>query len=272
VHLKQQTLEDNEHSSVQPARLFRGVDRDKNRKGELFGSENLLKFKDGSFMEDLWKASENNGQSKKEYDESELAAVMYEKERLVQDGFVNQDEEIADFIVTKTKGFNHEDFLREDRGNAALIPGDEGFDEELGGSQINHLVCESVCKNILDDSNEEEALLNDVEQSLISIPSNLQKKVQIDIYEKINDWKEVGQAQKKSSPKTPPRMIPEKNIERTEMRKHDSQKNFEVAPKKKNLRIISRTGSLLLDQNVSGDSALHSSNVMYLPTYLHKTK
>lgn len=33
------------------ARLFRGVAGDKQRKGELFGAANLLKFRDGTFMD-----------------------------------------------------------------------------------------------------------------------------------------------------------------------------------------------------------------------------
>jgi hypothetical protein len=47
VHLKKQTLKSDDYSAVQPARIFRGVDKDKNRKGELFGLENLLKFTEG---------------------------------------------------------------------------------------------------------------------------------------------------------------------------------------------------------------------------------
>ena len=52
VQLKKQTLEATELGGDQP-QIFRGVDKDKNRKGELFGIENLLKFKDGSFMSSL---------------------------------------------------------------------------------------------------------------------------------------------------------------------------------------------------------------------------
>lgn len=50
TQLKKQTLGFNDDGKNQP-QSFRGVDRDKHRKGELFGLENLLKFKDGSFME-----------------------------------------------------------------------------------------------------------------------------------------------------------------------------------------------------------------------------
>lgn len=52
VQLRKQTLESTELGEDQP-QIFRAVDKDKNRKGELFGIENLLKFKDGSFMSSL---------------------------------------------------------------------------------------------------------------------------------------------------------------------------------------------------------------------------
>ena len=52
VQLKKQTLGHNTDGKNQP-QLFRGVAKDSNRKGELFGLENLLKFKDGSFMSSL---------------------------------------------------------------------------------------------------------------------------------------------------------------------------------------------------------------------------
>ena len=50
VQLKKQTLGGNAEGKNQP-HIFKGVDRDENRKGELFGLENLLKFRDGSFMQ-----------------------------------------------------------------------------------------------------------------------------------------------------------------------------------------------------------------------------
>jgi SNF2 family DNA or RNA helicase len=73
------------------ARLFQGVAKDNNQKGELFGLHNLLKYKDGSFMEEIWAAddsnnkssSSNNKKSKKDesigfevYDENELAKTI----------------------------------------------------------------------------------------------------------------------------------------------------------------------------------------------------
>jgi hypothetical protein len=55
VHLKQETLLDDESAKPKAARLFRGIQGDKHRKGELFGYENLFRFKDGSFLSDIWK-------------------------------------------------------------------------------------------------------------------------------------------------------------------------------------------------------------------------
>jgi hypothetical protein len=49
--LKSETIVDVNNLDRQKAsRLFRGVAGDEHRKGELFGSENLLKYKDGTFM------------------------------------------------------------------------------------------------------------------------------------------------------------------------------------------------------------------------------
>lgn len=50
VQLKKQTLGGTSGGKNQPE-IFKGVDKDKNRKGELFGIENLLKFIDGSFTQ-----------------------------------------------------------------------------------------------------------------------------------------------------------------------------------------------------------------------------
>ena len=51
TQLKSETIVDVKNlDRRKSSRLFRGVAGDENRKGELFGSENLLKFKDGTFM------------------------------------------------------------------------------------------------------------------------------------------------------------------------------------------------------------------------------
>jgi SNF2 family DNA or RNA helicase len=56
VHLKQETIGDVEETAAhhaKPSRLFRAVQGDKYRKGELYGLENLLKYKDGAFMDEV---------------------------------------------------------------------------------------------------------------------------------------------------------------------------------------------------------------------------
>lgn len=154
VHLKQQTLQPDDYTAGQPARIFRGVDKDKNRKGELFGVENLLKFKDGSFMESLWKATsavseKGTGDS---YNVGDLAGAMQTMPAdLLENEFEDANlentdiNEMCDSENEELKGFNHEDFLREDRGDAAVRKGDEGYDEEMGaGSQLVHLACEEI--------------------------------------------------------------------------------------------------------------------------------
>ena len=50
VQLKKQTLGGNANGTTQP-QIFKGVDKDEKRKGELFGIENLLMYRDGSFMQ-----------------------------------------------------------------------------------------------------------------------------------------------------------------------------------------------------------------------------
>jgi hypothetical protein len=68
VQLKQETLRDAGASAPKAARMFRGVQGDKQRRGELFGTENLLKFKDGSFLDDVWKSIGNRSPPKKSGD------------------------------------------------------------------------------------------------------------------------------------------------------------------------------------------------------------
>ena len=52
MQLKNETIVDvDEARRNTAARLFRGVDGDRSRQGELFGTANLLRFKDGTFMQ-----------------------------------------------------------------------------------------------------------------------------------------------------------------------------------------------------------------------------
>mmetsp|Transcript_34221 Transcript_34221/g.75281 ORF Transcript_34221/g.75281 Transcript_34221/m.75281 type:complete len:1641 (+) Transcript_34221:235-5157(+) len=188
THLKQQALGDGD-DKVDAARLFRGVASDKDRKGELFGAENLLKFKDGSFMQEIWKSNGGSGSSSRgstknvrERDEKELESAL---SNLGEDGVINlggdtEDMELrgvheaaaAEVAKTKrytsdgeesmdaiihAKGYDHEDFLRKDRGGAVLNQGDEGFEEEMGGgSQMMNAICEMACEDIEDSVEDDE--------------------------------------------------------------------------------------------------------------------
>jgi hypothetical protein len=61
TQLKSETIIDVKNLDRQKAsRLFRGVAGDEHRKGELFGLENLLKYKDGTFMNYASKVVESN--------------------------------------------------------------------------------------------------------------------------------------------------------------------------------------------------------------------
>jgi hypothetical protein len=151
VQLRQETL-GNHQDGGEAARMFRGVQGDKSRKGELYGIENLLKFKDGSFMDDLWKVSENR-LSKPHRDvkmvsnndlKNSLAKVseaeMDEMGDCFQEAFdkaaasEHENQEEISGILGGRNAIQHQDFLRSDRGEAALKPGDEGFEEEMGGA------------------------------------------------------------------------------------------------------------------------------------------
>ncbi|GFH47653.1 predicted protein [Chaetoceros tenuissimus] len=120
-------------------------------------------FKDGSFMEDYWKAAEapkqRNGENDKEsLDVEDLIAGMNDAkengmEKLFEDKDVTDDiDNVVNNYFDKNKtvedvddseeenefeGINYEDFLRKDKGGAALQEGDQGFDEEMGAFSQN---------------------------------------------------------------------------------------------------------------------------------------
>lgn len=172
VQLKQETIGDvEEGGNKKAARMFRAVQGDKDRKGELFGVENLLRYKDGRFMDDLWKADTSNEDKLKARSsefENRLELVSMEEVAL---GMKHLNEEIIDDIgrrpnewieapacrnvshadsdndevakILATGALNHADFLQKEKGHAALEQGDDGFEEEQGGySQVVNDVME----------------------------------------------------------------------------------------------------------------------------------
>jgi len=164
VHLKQQAL-GGKDKEEEAARLFRGVVGDKNRKGELFGIENLLKFKDGSFMDDIWSSRKGKKDDKHAAaNEEDIANALSNAGGV--DGILNMggtdeaevqmlEEAAASENRRMSKGVNHEDFLSKNRGGAAIDQDDEGFEEEMGGaSQMNYAMYEEGGEE--DESEEEE--------------------------------------------------------------------------------------------------------------------
>jgi superfamily II DNA or RNA helicase len=164
----EQTAED-----AEAARMFRAVEGDKDRKGELFGMENLLKFKDGSFMDDLWKSTTKENTVLKGLERFGLYSAMdmvggiegmseegindiggnivdtaFREAALrtaARDGARNGDPMGVEGLLRGNNSRSHADYLRADRGDALFKPGDHGFEEEMGGySQAEHYVMENA--------------------------------------------------------------------------------------------------------------------------------
>jgi hypothetical protein len=198
VQLKKETLDNNATSRA--ARMFRGVQGDKDRKGELFGTENLLKFKDGAFLDDVWKQTGNRPTRKSGdldiHETLKLSSVLQgigkegcdkmldeepgmglieqvaeqraeaesgedhmawrntdrnqdqdrhedksleerERSRLERGTGAPVHEQNDSNMDIEANAVNHEDLFREDRGRAAIQPGEAGFDEEMGGGSQN---------------------------------------------------------------------------------------------------------------------------------------
>jgi hypothetical protein len=199
VQLTKQTLGHNTDGQNQP-QIFRGVANDPNRKGELFGVENLLKFKDGSFMSSLvslmnnfvkrvsqmrhthmhvlicilqWKASDNPSE---EHDVADLAKELQNfNDDQLYDLAEQEDEGPKDTrkyssdtdngdsdIEFDANGINHGDLFCNTKGGAQIAQGDGDFDEEMGGeSQIVEVATKIACEGIESEGDEEE---DDVEE------------------------------------------------------------------------------------------------------------
>ena len=173
VQLKQETFAE-KSSEPQAARIFKGVEGDKHRKGELFGYENLFRFKDGSFLNDIWKASGKKVSTRRNddlviHDASKISDALLgieatrlseilenfssvgqmrslETAAIVDDVQPASNEENEESVVKRSdakadegdvEAFDHGDFFRDDRGGAAIEEGDEGYDEEMGGQTQN---------------------------------------------------------------------------------------------------------------------------------------
>ena len=148
LHLKQETFRSSEGSdALAPPRSFVGVEKDKHRKGELFGLENLLKFnREGSFIEKVWKSDKKHkganigslaGHSSIELANAfgEKGETMLESENeawlaretarvagLAEDLPGNITEAGINLTQNNDDAFDHNDFFQQDRVEAAYDP------------------------------------------------------------------------------------------------------------------------------------------------------
>ena len=121
-------------------------------RASFFGIENLLKFKDGSFMDDIWSSRKGKKGKHAAANEEDIASALSNAGGV--DGVLNMggtdeaevqmlEEAAASENRRMSKGVNHEDFLSKHHGGAAIDQDDEGFEEEMGGaSQMNYAVYE----------------------------------------------------------------------------------------------------------------------------------
>ena len=169
TQLTKQTLGQNTEGQNQP-QIFRGVANDPNRKGELFGIENLMKFKDGSFMSTLWKASANPNEG---HDVAELEEKL---ENFDDDKLYELAEEGEDPLTKKRhsngaengsvdgsddefegNGMNHGDLFSNTKGGARVAKDDSDFEDEMGGqSQIVAVATKLACEDISDEEEEDD--------------------------------------------------------------------------------------------------------------------
>jgi len=164
VQLKKQTFGSLMNDENQP-QIFRGVSQDQNRKGELFGVENLLSFKDGSFMDKIWKTASNTQQvfhasklgddlAKTDPEDLEMRVEgedesQGEKNHTPMKNFVQKNSDDDDNSEVSDLGFNHQDYFRQDRGRARVLEGEDGYEEEMGGeSQVIQVTTKLACQNM----------------------------------------------------------------------------------------------------------------------------
>lgn len=128
THLKNDTIKDAQESKQ--TRIFRGVEGDKDRKGEVFGVENLLKFKqDGSFMGDLWKSSEKSKKTRKDetikVDDLAASLANLTGEDVENIGGSALDEDFHLAATSEAAANGQQDFLTADRGGVARRQSDD---------------------------------------------------------------------------------------------------------------------------------------------------
>lgn len=135
-------------------------------KGELFGVANMMRFKDGCFLDDVWKQNRRKSGGLDIHETTKLKEKVIRigadkceeilEEEPDLDNFLepvggsgskteelsgdqesrneSSDNEAKDRLDLEIEGqaVNHGDLFRSDRGGAAIEEGEEGFDEEMG--------------------------------------------------------------------------------------------------------------------------------------------
>lgn len=143
LQLKQETFRSAEGSdALAPPRSFMGVERDKQRKGELFGLENLLSFAPTSFMEKVWKTNKKRRSGDFiAHDADQLAKELGAKggEDVLKKETEGQIQTLFEQARQKAirdkesepeeEALDHRDFFHQDR----VETGYEDFDAVMGG-------------------------------------------------------------------------------------------------------------------------------------------
>lgn len=163
TQLQSETIVDvNDSDRKKSTRLFRGVAGDVSRKGELFGLENLLKFKDGTFMNYATKLTESQKFGVGIHDTSNLLDTVKNLSLDDLDDLGQDDNIFGDLARCKERGKNEQksqpvlststcsQFLLDRTcvvapGNGADRDSDLEDEDDLGGmSQAVMAICEQV--------------------------------------------------------------------------------------------------------------------------------
>lgn len=300
TQLTKQTLGQNTEGQNQP-QIFRGVANDPNRKGELFGIENLMKFKDGSFMSTLWKSSANPNE---EHDVAELEGKL---DNFDDDKLLELAEEGEDPLTKKRKsngienssvdesddefggnGMNHGDLFSNTKGGARVAKDDSDFEDEMGGqSQIVAVATKIACEE-LDSDEEEDDEIDDTtptdyippdpasssvksEKVAAAVPPD--DKIAADILDKNNDnlCSSPGGLAVKPSYDTIDEMSPDRSTcSQDKLRTQPTQTPKQKAPTKKKsamAKVLLMGTAFETSTKTNDDHPATKSSGLYIPSY-----
>ena len=149
VNLRTQALAPAEEQN----RLFSGIQGDQDHKGELFGMENLLKFKDGSFMSDV--VTRASSSLNDITDTNKL--IVHSKNKVIQIVNEMEEEDISGENENFEKGlkqFRHSDILYggsshniNDKNTRSTVDEECDNDNIGGATQLVIDACELACED-----------------------------------------------------------------------------------------------------------------------------